>query len=304
MLVLWVLAILMVIVFSFSFLTRADITSTFAFNKGIEKKFIAEAGLNRAITEIFYRRDSTSLTEEAPWIGDGRAYTGEIGDGSFVVRMTDETGKVDINAAPDVILRKLLENQGVEEDMISTIIDSIMDWKDPDDLYRLNGAESDYYQSLPDPYSAKNDKFDAPEELILVRGVTREILYGGGDRKGIIGLLTVASGSSRINLKSAPKEVLMAVPGMTEVIADEIVNLRSIQEVRTLRDIRGIIGPGYALMSRYVTVADGKAFTIDSTGYLEGDKGGYAIRGTVVTEGDDRYRYFYYKSPATLESWN
>ena len=36
------------------------------------------------------------------------------------------------------------------------IVDSILDWRDADDLYRLNGAENEYYESLTYPYGTKN----------------------------------------------------------------------------------------------------------------------------------------------------
>ena len=54
-----------------------------------------------------------------------------------------------------------------------------MDWRDKDNLHRLNGAEDDYYLSLPQPYKCKNGDFTSIEELLLVRGVTPEIFYGG-----------------------------------------------------------------------------------------------------------------------------
>ena len=53
-----------------------------------------------------------------------------------------------------------------------------MDWRDPDDFYRLNGAENDYYHSLSEPYECKNGDLDTIEELLLVRGVTTELYYG------------------------------------------------------------------------------------------------------------------------------
>ena len=87
------------------------------------------------------------------------------------------------------------------------IVDSILDWKDADDLHRLNGAESDYYLSLPNPYRAKDANFDTLEELLLVRGVTPEILYGGGETKGIIQYLTLRPDSSftiNVNVAAAP----------------------------------------------------------------------------------------------------
>jgi len=60
---------------------------------------------------------------------------------------------------------------------------SILDWRDPDDLYRMNGAEPDYYQSLKEPYRCKNGNLDSIEELLLVRGVTPELFYGRNGAK-------------------------------------------------------------------------------------------------------------------------
>ncbi len=47
--------------------------------------------------------------------------------------------------------------------------------------------------SLPNPYKAKNANFDTLEELLLVKGMTSEILYGNKEKKGIIDLLTIYS---------------------------------------------------------------------------------------------------------------
>jgi general secretion pathway protein K len=61
---------------------------------------------------------------------------------------------------------------------IDTVVDSIIDWSDPDDLRRLHGAESEYYLGLRVPYRAKNGWFDSPEEMLLVRGMTAALFYG------------------------------------------------------------------------------------------------------------------------------
>jgi hypothetical protein len=45
----------------------------------------------------------------------------------------------------------------------------------------LLGAESDYYLSLEQPYRAKNAPFVSPFELLLVKGITRDIFYGDPD---------------------------------------------------------------------------------------------------------------------------
>ncbi len=307
-LVLWVLTILMVIVFSFSFMARTETHSTLSFKERMEKKFIAEAGLERGIMELFYRsvyKNQTLIIEGSEvWKTDGTSYNGQIGDGHYTVSVMDESGKVDINTASDIVFKNLLINVGVQGEEIDTIVDSIMDWRDPDDFHRLHGAESDYYMSLPNPYSAKNANFDTLEELLLVKGMTSEILYGsasGGEKRGLINFLTVNSKTNRININAAPKEVLMAIPGMTPEIVDIIIEYRETKELVNIQEI-GIPGETYTPMAPYISIGGTNTFTIESVGYKGSEKGGYAIRATVTIAGNNEYTYLYYKSPASINS--
>jgi hypothetical protein len=57
-------------------------------------------------------------------------------------------------------------------------VDAVIDWRDSDDDPGTYGAESEYYQTLPEPYEAKNDVYDSIEELLIVKGMTLDILYG------------------------------------------------------------------------------------------------------------------------------
>jgi type II secretory pathway component PulK len=98
----------------------------------------------------------------------------------FLYGVTDETGKINLNAlmkldssgkiAHDVLM--LLPN------MTEDVANAILDWIDADDETRSNGAENDYYQTLPQPYSCKNGPLDSLEELLFVKGVTPQLLFG------------------------------------------------------------------------------------------------------------------------------
>ncbi len=302
LMVLWVLTILMVLVFSFSFMARTETYSTLSFRERAEEKFLAEAGIERGIMELFYRnvyKNQTIILEgREVWKIDGTSYKSQMGEREYSVSITDESGKIDINTITDAtsdILRNLFKNLGVPEEEVNTIVDSILDWKDPDDLYHLNGAESDYYMSLPNPYKAKNANFDTVEELLLVKGMTSEILYGNGEKKGVIDFLTVNSNlkMTKINVNAAPKEVLMAIPGITPEIADGIISYREHDNIKSAGDV-GI--PGESVP--YVTYGDSNTFTIDAVGHKGSTKAGFDIRATVIIEGNNQYRYVYYKSPA------
>ncbi len=300
LIVLWVLTMLMVIVLSFSFMTRTETHATLTFREGIEKKFLAESGIQRAIMELFYRNtykgQTVVLEGKEVWRVDGTSYEGETGNGSYTVKITDESGKIDINYAPDVLLKNFFIHMGVSDQVIDTLVDSIMDWKDPDDLHRLSGAESDYYQSLPKPYKAKDANFDTVEELLLVKGMTPEILYGDGTKPGAIEFLTVHSRSATINVTSAPKEVLMAIPGMTEELADGIISDRETQQEETHQPAIPTEGRQYASFGATTAI-----YTIESVGRKGTDKTGHAIRATVMIDSaQNTQKYLYYKSPAIV----
>jgi general secretion pathway protein K len=140
----------------------------------------------------------------------------ELGDGVINVFVEDEERKINLNRlvmpngnAPDdqrlAVFRLFLTRMGID----ASLADAFVDWLDNDDAPRVGGAESSYYMALPYPYKAKNDLFDSVEEILLVRGVTREIY----DK--IRPFVTVTS-SGKVNINTAPKEVLVALSAGTD----------------------------------------------------------------------------------------
>jgi general secretion pathway protein K len=310
LMVLWIVIILMVIALSFSFMTRTDTHATLFFKEGSEKQFLAEAGIERAIMEMFYRTYVKSLpsvpmgSEEIKV--DGTEYQGRLGADYYVYGIVDESGKINLNLLTDtsgIILGNLLTNRGVPKEVADTIVDSVLDWMDSDETHRLQGAESDYYMSLPVPYKAKNDKFEALEELLLIKGMTPEILYGTAKTPGIINFLTVYSKTGGINVNTAPREVLAALPGMTPEMAEQIVGLRASGEIKDLEAVKQVMGEGFKTMSTYVGLSESNLYTIESTGFKKGESQGLSIRAIVDIQGNGKYRYVYYKNPAGSKPW-
>ena len=104
--------------------------------------------------------------------------------------VVDEAGKINVNAL--LALDNGQGNIGYQilmalPNMTDDIANSILDWLDPDDTPRSSGAEDDYYSSLPTPYHCKNGPLDSLEELLLVKGVTPQLLYGNDrNRNGVL----------------------------------------------------------------------------------------------------------------------
>jgi len=303
--VLWILTFLTIIVLSFSLLVRTEVYSALSFKIETENKYLAEAGMQRGIMEIFYNiaNKSQKVVIEGREVlqTDGREYSGAVGDGNYSFRITDESGKVNINALSDntrIIFYNLLINEGIPGEKADIIADSVMDWKDADELHRLNGAESDYYMSLPAPYKSKNSNFDTLEELLLVKGMTPEILFGEEGKKGIAQLLTVYSTTNRINVKTAPREVLMAIPGLSSDLADSVITLRETAPEEIIRHLQASFGKSYDAIAPYIGAEDSNTYTIDALGYKEDRKKGYSVRSTIIIGNNNKYRTVYYKSPA------
>lgn len=97
---------------------------------------------------------------------------------AFLLGTEPEGGKIHLNAwmsrDPEALRRALLALPGADE----TIVDSILDWLDTDDEARASGAESEYYKALSPPLAARNGPLESIDELLLVQGVTKQLLMG------------------------------------------------------------------------------------------------------------------------------
>jgi hypothetical protein len=129
--------------------------------------------------------------------------------------------------------------------------------------------------------------------------MTPEILFGSADKAGLIQFLTVHSKTGKIDIGSASKEVLMAVPGMTVEAAERVIEYRKTAEIRDMASIKEVIGSEiFLLLEPFAAVIESTTYTIEAIGYKDNERKGYPIRATVILHGPGGYRYLYYKSPA------
>lgn len=114
-------------------------------------------------------------------ISVGDTYTGS-GESRYAVRygVTDESAKLNLNSlmrldpTGDTLYKALLNLPNMTAD----IADAVVDYLDADDTARTAGAESSYYAGLSPPYQAKNGPLNSVDELLLVKGVTPQLLFG------------------------------------------------------------------------------------------------------------------------------
>jgi general secretion pathway protein K len=180
--------------------------------------------------------------------------------GHTVIQIIDMERKFNLAAIRNEqfspILQRAIESMGVDPAQVTDIVESYLDWIDPDDNKRLHGAESEFYVNLNPaaPYVAKNGMVDDISELLLIRGMTPEVFFGpgragsmptmgsaprsaplgqlgavgGGSSAGLVDLFTTISAAGMaVNVNTASAEVLQLLPGMDATLAQSIMDTRA-----------------------------------------------------------------------------
>lgn len=224
-LVLWVIMVLSLLISGFAFRMQVETQVASFSRKELKAEMLARSGIEVARMQLILHAKSAESGFEAlnqEWATNETLYVDhELGDGTFTVKVTDEESKLPINRMTQDQLKLLMEAVGVDPSDEDVIVDSILDWIDGDDLTHLNGAESDYYQQLDPPYRAKNGPLDRVQELLLIRGVTKEIYDGASgeqDDQGQQGLkdLCTTMSSGLVNVNTASALVLETILGLDD----------------------------------------------------------------------------------------
>jgi general secretion pathway protein K len=217
-LVLWVLLLLTIITGSFALMARMDRLEAHSLLSGTQARLSAEAAVNLAVLAL---RDPE---DESRMVADGRSYQQEL-DGVLVeVNAIDERGKLDINATDEFTMVNMFIGHGMELGDAELLAAAMMDWRDEDELERVNGAEEDAYLAAGLQVGPANRPFMMTEELLQVIGMPYE-LY----RKIEPGI-TVFSRANTPDPAFAPVEALMALPDITHDEAVNFVQERNAQQ--------------------------------------------------------------------------
>jgi len=216
-LVLWVLLLLTIMTASFALMARMDRLEANALLSGTQARLSAEAAIDLAVLALRDPNDETRM------LADGRVYQTEIDGVLLEVSATDERGKVDINATDELTLATLFTGHGMELQDAELLAAAVMDWRDEDELERVNGAEEDAYLDAGLEMGPANRPFMMTEELLQVIGMKYELyrLLEPG--------ITVFSRAAEPDPAFAPVEALMALPDITFEEAVNFVQQRNSQ---------------------------------------------------------------------------
>jgi competence ComEA-like helix-hairpin-helix protein len=279
--VLWCLALLSIVVIGVLHTTQMDLQVGKNYGDRIQAHYLALAGIEKAKALLYQNARDRAR--------GGRSFSGEFYDtpdefrnvslgrgqfqvfrrgrddegGGIIYGVSDEESRLNLNTASTEALGRI-------SGMTTNIVAAIADWRDSDNTVSPNGAEVDYYAGYQPPYRPRNGPFQSVRELLMVRDVSREQLFGRDSHQngmldtldengrevflndrvetadlGWAALLTIdssvknssATGQDRVNVQSADEGTLMGVNGITSEIARSIVAYRRQNQFQSIADL-------------------------------------------------------------------
>jgi competence ComEA-like helix-hairpin-helix protein len=269
---LWCVVLLSLVVVGVLHTARMDLLTGKNYGDKIQARYLALAGVEKAKALLYKDAEDRSHS--------GKNHTGELydaaaqfkevefGRGTFSVLrrarpdegggvlygIADEESRINLNTADADMLAKL---QGMTPELST----AILAWRGQGNI----AGENEYYLSLHPPYKARGAQFETLRELLMVRGMSPDLLLGRdvhqnglldsenatADDFGWAEDLTVdssvknvsATGQDRVNVQSTDEAALTAVHGITAQIARAIVSYRGQHQFQSIADLLDVTPP-------------------------------------------------------------
>jgi general secretion pathway protein K len=236
-LALWGIALIFMLIAPVAFATRGELQIARNVLAESRARLAAEAGTQLGLLRLLRLHDSGGVF-------DGTPQAWQQGSTKVAIAIADEAGKIDLNLAPLELLTGLFEAVGANHEAAELIACNILD--------RRGDTGTDCPQS-DSPHAGQ--RFVVPEELAELPGVDDQLYNRAADD------ITVTSGASAIDPMTAPRTVLLAIPGATASLVDSFIESRA-----TMRDL----GAGNAELipsaaAPYVMASPGRDYTITAT---------------------------------------
>ncbi len=252
-LVLVVVGLLVTLVVQFNYSSRVELDLARSYVESIRAAYLAEAGVHLAMALL--RTDDnrsadgkpidTLLPEEDQWVLPIESI--QLDETSFaslkiedtsrylnVNRLVNDTGDtVDEELAG--MFEELLRQLG--RDDAEALVDSVIDWIDPDDQITGDGAEDIYYRGLDPPREIANHRLLSAEELRLVKGFDDTLLRGTEEVPGLLKLITVY-GPKTFNLNTVDAEEVFPYPWLLTSLGGADTQGQTVIDESVAEDIR------------------------------------------------------------------
>ncbi len=222
--VLWAAILLALIAGGVARLSRADLNLARNLVEATKAELAADSALWTAVYTIVNGGPSA-------WPPDGTVYAWRFGEAEVRVRVTDELGRIDINAAPPELLAALFVAAGTEPEEATGLADAVVEFRD---------------QGIEDPDILRTERL--PEDQVAAFALTDGLAQVPGMppelQNRIADAITVYTGQARPRRGVTSPLVLAATEGSVlaeDEPADE-ANLPATVETPTLGGSPVVLG--------------------------------------------------------------
>jgi len=241
-----IISLIVALTLQFNKSMRSNLVAAVNLRDGVKLGCIARSGFNGALAVLHEDASSGNVdTLREDWAHTklfSESSPSLFNEGRFIVEITDLSGKIQLSqlvdkdgnynsTQKDLLIRFMnFPEFDLDPEEVENIVDAIKDWIDTDNETTRFGAENAYYQTLEKPYPCKNAPIEFLEELLFVRGITKELLYGSGEKPGISQYLS-PHGNGKININTADLLILRSLSDdIDQERAEDMVAYRENEE--------------------------------------------------------------------------
>jgi general secretion pathway protein K len=240
--VLWLTAALTAIAFTLANTVRGEVERSSTDADGLKAYYLAAGAIDRTLVYMesgpaFRGPDGKPLFQEDVT----RVLLLNYPHGVARVEYIPENSKLNVNMAPPRELSNLLLALGADPNRAQAIVSGILDWRAGTPGGSFSQFDQ-YYLSLTPSFRARHASLEEIEELLLVRGMTPDLFYGGYTRDaqgrfiphdGLRDCLSVYGSTGPLDVNTVTPEVMVAV-GVAPDTAAAIVALRKIAPIQNV----------------------------------------------------------------------
>ena len=198
----------------------------------------------------------------------------DFAEGLCEVEIVPENAKLNINTTSPEQLAALFAALGLSPDAGRELAEAVAHWRAPQSS-TVGSALDLFYASLTPTFEARHAAFSDLDELLAVKGMTRDFYFGQFSTDANDGvlrtppladLLTTETNVGVVSVNYAAAEVLQTLPGWNEAMAQRVVEARARSPFRTMQEFFAAVPEAASLIGvAPVTLGAGGALTLTAT---------------------------------------
>lgn len=167
---------------------------------------VADAAIGATILSLLVEREAAVMASPRP-LHDGQPRICALAGAAVAIIVEDEGGKLDLNGAPELLLRAALVGFGVNQSELDMIANAIVVFRSPP-TNRVDTRYADYAGENR-PFGPKQAPFESIFELDQVVGVSPSLF------REVAPFVTVHSHGVGVDARTAPPALFAALAGLS-----------------------------------------------------------------------------------------